>query len=1481
MSSTKINWNARFLFLLTFLIFSNYSYAQFTPVGSGSYTTVFPGVDAANRNSYPSGAPQLSGAAVGKPVPTNDWWSSVIKSDHVNNLFNYPMALKTTNPGLVLSYIPWGVYDDQEPIIVGVTGLNATKATVSDYSDWTVTINWNDGSHDMHVTSGIAMPFLYYQKQASDVVEIKVNLGTATIVNEMLIVENARNDADFVVYAPVGSTWSQNGNVYTSNLNGNDYWSTVMLPITTSNVTATATEYKKYAYVFPANTTSSWSFDEASSVMRTDFVVETDVKEGVETNVLLGLLPHQWANLATDSPQPDQGTFQSIRGEVKTLDGNTFSVENTYHGILPTLPYLNNYSDGFSIVSLNEKIRQLENDGLSSWTDSYNEGQMMNRLIQTARIADLSGNTDSRDKMVATVKERLEDWLKAEASEVAFLFYYNDTWSAMLGYPAGHGQDNNINDHHFHWGYFIHAASFLEQFEPGWASEWGDMVNLLIQDAASSNREDTKFPYLRNFSPYAGHCWANGFATFPQGNDQESTSESMQFNSSLIHWGTMTGNDEIRDLGIYLYTTEQTAIEEYWLDVNERNFKPSQEYSLVSRIWGNSYDNGTFWTSDIAASYGIELYPIHGGSLYLGHNLSYVEKLWGEIEENTGILTNQANDNLWHDVMWEYLAFIDPAKAIELYDSYPERSLKFGVSDAQTYYWLHAMNAMGNVDTSITADYPIAVAFNKDGETTYTAHNYSNAPITVAFSDGFNLEVPENSMATNKDINIESALSSSFDQAYTNGSVDLSLSTASTEITKVEFYDGETLIGEILNAPFNQTASNLNAGIHDFYTKNYAGEIFDVSNIVTVIVGLQKPFTEVFPIPGIIEAAHYDQFEGGKGQGVSYHDVSANNEGKYRPEEYVDATLDNTEGATIGWISGGEWLEYSIDVENSGLHDFMFRYASGNSNGGGPFHLELNGEVISDDIFVDYTSDWDEWASKTVNNIPLTKGQNILKLAFTSGEMNIGRMTFAYAEELPYDQPIADAGGDNIVVIVPETTTTLDGTGSTNSGVETLTYQWTQVYGPSAMVFSDDAIVNPDISSLEEGIYEVQLTVSNGSYSDTDEIYVIVNDGEEISPTVSIQSPGNNEEYIAGKVVNMSVAVSDLDGAVVGVEYFANDVSIGISEISPFTLDWTSEVGEYSLVAVATDNDGNSSSSQPITLILTEAPSCSGTSANGDYEYTFSDDSNNPTLTFIPSTTSIGSPTCILYYGTNANGGFAGQNATPNAPYHLSASEGSTIYFYYTYSHPEGGERNTSQDLDSYVIGSCLSAGGGAGTLTIADGILSIDENSSVGTVVGTPTIFYSESDALNYSIVSGNESSAFQINSESGELSVVNQSALDFETASSFTLNILVTDGTLEATGSITINLNDINEDVLNSADLPILREISFYPNPVSGTLSVKLPNAASTVTIYGMDGKIMKHFKQDNTQLKIDMTLFMSGIYIMEVRLKEGAKRYKISKH
>ena len=1210
--------------LIGFFLLTSLASAQ-VQLGSGSYTTNFPGTDVAGRNGFPAGTPQLSGAATGRPVPTNDWWSKLVKEDQADNLFNYPMTMKTTSTGLIVTYIPWGVIGDSAPIEVSLSGLQTSRTTVSDFSDWTVTMNWKDSDNELSVTSGIGMPFLYFEKEANDQVEIKVNSGTVTINQEMLIIENANQGADFVFYAPTGASWTQSGNTYTSTLDNKTYWSMAILPQSTANVAQMADSFKEHAYVFPANTSTSWSYNESNSVMTTVFNITPDIKEGSNSNVLQGLLPHQWDHLSSGSASPNFETYSSVRGDLKMLQGNTFSVENTFSGILPTLPFLSPYSNSFDPAELDEKIRQIEDNQLDLWTDSYNEGQLMNRLIQTARIAHEMGNSASRDKIVNTVKNRLEDWLTYTSGEVAFLFYYNTDWSAMLGYPAGHGQDTNINDHHFHWGYFIHAASFLEQFEPGWADQWGPMINRLIRDAASQDRNDNDFPFLRNFSPFAGHCWANGFASFPQGNDQESTSESMQFNSSLIHWGTLTGQDDIRDLGIYLYTTEQTAIEEYWFDVSERNFQPNQTYGLVSRVWGNSYDNGTFWTSDITASYGIELYPIHGGSFYLAKDKNYVNKIWSEIENYTEILNpNSDNPNLWYDTFWKYLAQIDPARAIELYELSPDRTLKFGVSDAQTYHWLHALNAMGTVLPEITANYPIASVFEKEGVKTYVVHNYSNSAIDVQFSDGFVLQAPANQLTTNRSLDIEAQLSSSFEQAYANGRVTLSLTVQGIPADRVEFYEGENLLGTDTEAPYEFLTENLEIGKRNFYARAYVGEAFEISNIVSVQVGEQLPYNgQIHSIPGTIEAGHYDIFEGGLGQGIAYLDISKGNNGDFRPEEDVDAAVVQGEGATIGWISGGEWVEYSIDVTESGLYDVAFRYASGNNAGGGPFQLELDGSSISNTVSVPTTGAWESFATQTIPDIALPKGEHILRIAFSSGEFNLGRLTFTRTADLPYEVPLADAGG-NKTVVLPNSSTGLDGSGTEYNGTETLIYTWTQLYGPSLVSFDNANAISPQISNLVEGVYKIQLKVDDGSYSDTDEVLIIVNQTGNSVPSVSLLTPADGSSFRENESIFLSASASDVDGNITKVEFFQGNQKLAEVTESPYEYTWAgANPGSYDLTAQATDNGGAISISSSNTITINEVQSCVENSSDAQqgqfsvgYISTFETVGNSVTITF-------------------------------------------------------------------------------------------------------------------------------------------------------------------------------------------------------------------------------------------------------------------------
>ena len=1146
-------------------------YSQKVTVGAGSYTTTFPGTDVAGRNGFPSGSPLVVDALKNKPIPSNDWWSAKLKSAHCDNLFNYPLTMKTVATGLVVSYIPWGVISDIQPIVVGVKDLNVSSALVSDYSDWTVAMEWKQVDHRFQVRSGMGMPMVYFQKDAADSAKITVNSGTVTVAGPNLIVENAYNGADFIVYAPSGSVWQKRGTSYFSGLGGKNYWSMLMLPHNTTQLKNAADSFQRYAFVEPVQTESSWSFNEKSSTVHTVFTTKVVVHEGTDSTALSGLLPHHWSHLTGVQPKFTGHSYTTVRGALKLIGSNRFEVELPFKGILPTLPYVDFYSKGFDPTALTQKIEELQYEGLSTWTDSYNEGQVMNRLIQTARVAHEMGNDEAVTAIVKTIKTRLEDWLSYASGEVAFLFYYNKTWTSMLGYPAGHGQDNNLNDHHFHWGYFIHAAAFMEEFEPGWSKQFGDMIGLLIRDAASPNRQDALFPYLRNFNPYGGHCWANGFATFPQGNDQESTSESMQFNSSLIHWGMVTGNTAIRDLGIYLYTTEQSAIEEYWFDTKQRNFQKTQPYALVSRVWGNSYDNGTFWTNDIAASYGIELYPIHGGSLYLAHDSSYVKRLWTEMAKNTGILSNQANDNLWHDVYWKYLAFIDPAKALQLYNSFPNRNLKFGISDAQTYHWLHALNALGRVNSSITSNHPLAAVFTKNGKQIYVGKNYSRDTLKVTFSDGYVLSIPPKKLVTSLDLMETVSIRTPFKQYYKQSSVPLRMDTMVTTPDSIVWYNNGKRISVSDGGEYGIVTAKLNAGKYQFYAVVYVLGKVKQSNVLTVYVGEQLPYENKWnPIPGKLESGRFDQFEGGAGQGFCYVDIGFENLGNARKLESVDVSADSKEGLILTWIEPGEWCEYSVDVAEDGLYTCVIRYSNGNSGAKGKLVIIQDGNEVGSKMQFSSTGKWENFSTTEILQIPLRKGKRRLRLSFVDGGMNISSLTFTKTAEWKLKLPVADAGGNKSISKFRDTLT-VSAARSVPGALGYLQFQWIQLYGPTVLSMGNANSSALTVSGLQEGVYKLGLKVFDSVYSDISSCFIYVGDGGNLEPEISLVQPIFNQRYFENQRIPFAVSVADPDGRVARVVYWIGGDSISTS-LPPFSLFRSLTAGKYWVFAEVTDD---------------------------------------------------------------------------------------------------------------------------------------------------------------------------------------------------------------------------------------------------------------------------------------------------------------------
>jgi hypothetical protein len=201
-------------------------------------------------------------------------------------------------------------------------------------------------------------------------------------------------------------------------------------------------------------------------------------------------------------------------------------------------------------------------------------------------------------------------------------------------------------------------------------------------------------------------------------------------------------------------------------------------------------------------------------------------------------------------------------------------------------------------------------------------------------------------------------------------------------------------------------------------------------------------------------------------------------------------------------------------------------------------------------------------------------------------------------------------------------------------------------------------------------------------------VYVISSNSSNIPPQVNIAAPADGSRNFANEPVFFSAFASDLNGTVSEVKLYEGPRLVGSDASYPYEYNWFGSAGTYTFTAMAIDNQGASRNSKAITLNIDPTPSCRGSAFNGDFDYQFSEDESNPTLTFIPSKAGVGSPTCILYYGLNA-GSLPGYNVSPNVPFRITAAKGAQVYFYYTYSYPGAGERNTGANKNTYKVGSC------------------------------------------------------------------------------------------------------------------------------------------------------------------------------------------------
>ncbi|MBK7031133.1 MAG: cadherin domain-containing protein [Bacteroidales bacterium] len=147
----------------------------------------------------------------------------------------------------------------------------------------------------------------------------------------------------------------------------------------------------------------------------------------------------------------------------------------------------------------------------------------------------------------------------------------------------------------------------------------------------------------------------------------------------------------------------------------------------------------------------------------------------------------------------------------------------------------------------------------------------------------------------------------------------------------------------------------------------------------------------------------------------------------------------------------------------------------------------------------------------------------------------------------------------------------------------------------------------------------------------------------------------------------------------------------------------------------------------------------------------------------------------------------------------------------------------------------------------ISNQSFSINENSANGTTVGT--VIATDPDAgqtLTYSILSGNTGGAFAINSTNGNLIVTNSTILNYEVTPFITIAVKVQDngtGNLNNQGSITININNINEQPILSNQIFNVNQFTANGSSI-GTVLATDPDVGQTLTYSIIAGNVNNGF-------------------------------------
>ncbi|GAA4046939.1 hypothetical protein GCM10022409_36270 [Hymenobacter glaciei] len=189
-------------------------------------------------------------------------------------------------------------------------------------------------------------------------------------------------------------------------------------------------------------------------------------------------------------------------------------------------------------------------------------------------------------------------------------------------------------------------------------------------------------------------------------------------------------------------------------------------------------------------------------------------------------------------------------------------------------------------------------------------------------------------------------------------------------VSKVDFYNGTTLLNSDTSSPYSYTWTGIAAGSYSITAKaTDNGGAVTTSAAVSITVNA-APAGQ--PIPGTIQAESFSAMLGIQ----------------------TETTTDTGGGLNVGYIDAGDYMDYAVNVATAGTYTVGFRVAS--LSGGGQAQLRNSAGTTLGSIAIGATNNWQAWTTISTT-VTLPAGAQTLRVYAAAGGWNLNWMSFTAA----------------------------------------------------------------------------------------------------------------------------------------------------------------------------------------------------------------------------------------------------------------------------------------------------------------------------------------------------------------------------------------------------------------------------------------------------------------------------------------------------